>query len=180
GQARSRAGAGGVAAENPMRTTTAVVCLIALANARAQNVTPAGGFEPIKIGTIILSGSIRARVYGWDWFQPDSGDNAYAYTGNILRIGLSQTHQRWEWNAEFAVPFLLGLPSNPVAPGTQGPLGLGANYLTSNNRRQNTAMIFPKQLYVRFTKTGLKIGRFDFSDGGEVTPRNATLAALKR
>jgi hypothetical protein len=162
------------------------VCLIALAGAQAQNVNPAGGFDPIKIGGVTVTGSLRSRVYGWDWFQPDSGDNAYAYTGNILRIGLSQSREGWDWNAEFAVPFLLGLPANPVAPGTQGALGLGANYLTSNNRQQNTAMIFPKQLYIRFTSLGgsnahmLKIGRFDFSDGGEVTPKDATLAALKR
>jgi hypothetical protein len=162
------------------------VCLLALAGAAAQNVQPAGSFDPIKIGGITVSGSLRSRVYGWDWFQPDSGDNAYAYTGNILRIGLSQAREGWDWSAEFAVPFLLGLPANAIGPGTQGPLGLGANYFTSNDRQQNTAMIFPKQLYLRFTNLGgsrahmLKIGRFDFSDGGEVTPSNATLGALKR
>lgn len=169
-----------------MRTRTLVVCLVALKSAWAQNVNPAATPEPIKVGGITVSGSIRSRLYGWDWFQPDSGDNSYAYTGNILRVGLSQNHEAWDWNAEFAVPFLLGLPANPVAPGTQGALGLGANYLTSNDRQQNTAMIFPKQVYVRFTSLGgsrahmLKLGRFDFSDGSEVTPRNATLAALKR
>src|SRR5204863_4050084 len=133
---------------------------------------------PIKLGSITFSGSLRSRVEGFDWFTPSSGDNAYAYSGNLLRFGFSQRRETWDWNAEFAVPFLLGLPANPVAPGTQGALGLGANYLTSNNREQNTAMIFPKQLYVRFTSLGgsrahmLKVGRFDFSDGGEVTPKN--------
>ena len=65
---------------------------------------------PIKIGGITVSGSLRSRVYGWDWFQADSGDNSYAYSGNIVRIALSQSHEAWDWNAEFAVPFLLGLP----------------------------------------------------------------------
>jgi hypothetical protein len=162
------------------------VCLVALASAQAQNVTPAGGFDPIKIGGITVSGSLRSRLYDWDWFKPDSGDNSYAYTGNYFRIGLSQSREGWDWNAEFTVPFLLGLPANPIGPGTQGALGLGANYLTSNNRDQNTAMIFPRQLYIRFTNLGgsnahmLKIGRFDFSDGSETTPKDATLAALKR
>jgi hypothetical protein len=47
-------------------------------------------------------------------------------------------------------------------------------------------MIFPKQLNLRITQLGgshshmLKVGRFEFSDGGETTPRSATLAALKR
>ena len=51
---------------------------------------------------------------------------------------------------------------------------------------QNTAMIFPKQLYLRFDGLGgdkghtLQIGRFTFLDGSEVAPKNATLSALKR
>ena len=47
-------------------------------------------------------------------------------------------------------------------------------------------MIFPKQLYVRLDGLGgnkrhtLQIGRFEFLDGSEVLPKNATLAAVKR
>jgi hypothetical protein len=142
--------------------------------------------KPIKLGGITVSGSLRSRVETWDWFQPDSGDNIYAFSGNIFKLSLSQSREGWDWNAEFAVPFLLGLPKNPIGPGTQGPLGLGANYLISNDRNQNTAMLFPKQLYVRITQFGssrahmLKLGRFDFSDGSELTPKSATLAAIKR
>ena len=63
---------------------------------------------------------------------------------------------------------------------------MGANYLTSNDRNQNTAMIFPKQLYFRITQFGnskasaLKVGRFEFNDGTELAPKNASLAAVKR
>ena len=65
---------------------------------------------PIKIGGVTFSGSIRSRVYFWDWFQPTAGNNNYQYSGNLFRIGLSQNRDSWDWNAEFAVPFLLGLP----------------------------------------------------------------------
>jgi hypothetical protein len=47
-------------------------------------------------------------------------------------------------------------------------------------------MVFAKQLYVKFQGLGaseahsLQIGRFEFNDGTEVIPKNATLAALKR
>lgn len=143
--------------------------------------------DPIKIGDVTVTGSLRMRLYGWDWFQPTSGDNSYAYSGNIFRIGFSESHETWDWNAEFAVPFVLGLPSNPTGTGPQqGALGFGSNYLTANSGNQNSAMIFPKQLYVRFDGMGgikaqtLKIGRFEFNDGSEITPKNATLAALKR
>src|SRR4051812_23056441 len=84
-----------------------------------------GGKGPIKIGDIAVTGSLRSRVYFWDWFQPTAGNHSYAYSGNIFRIGFSQIHDTWDWNAEFAVPFLLGLPSSPTGTGVQqGALGL--------------------------------------------------------
>jgi len=141
----------------------------------------------VKIGGITFSGSLRSRLYVWDWFQPTAGDNSYAYSGSILRLGFSQSHDNtWDWNAEFAVPILLGLPSNANSTGPQqGALGLGANYFAANGSA-NAAMIFPKQLYIRFDSLGgnkkhsLQIGRFEFLDGSEMVPKNATLAAVKR
>jgi len=47
-------------------------------------------------------------------------------------------------------------------------------------------MLFTKQGYIRFNELGgtagqsLKLGRMEFIDGTEVTPKDATLAALKR
>src|SRR6266853_3151469 len=88
----------------------------------------------IKWDGITVSGSLRSRVEGFDWFQPTSGDNAYAYSGNILRLGFSKKLETWDWNAEFALPFLLGLPSNAQGTGPQqGALGLGSNYFTANS-----------------------------------------------
>ena len=143
--------------------------------------------DPLKLGDVTVTGSLRSRVYFWDWFSPTSGNNNYAYSGNILRVGFSEDLNTWDWDAEFAVPFLLGLPSNAVGTGPQqGALGLGSNYVSANSGAQNTAMIFPKQLFVRFDGLGgdkrhtLQIGRYEFSDGGEIAPKNATLAALKR
>jgi hypothetical protein len=138
---------------------------------------------PLKIGGVAVSGSLRSRLYFWDWFQPAAGNNEYQYSGNILRIGFSQRRDSFDWNAEFAVPFLLGLPSGATGTGPQqGALGLGSNYASANSGNQNTAMIFPKQLFVRFhgQKQSLQIGRFEFLDGSEIAPKNASLAALKR
>ena len=141
----------------------------------------------IRIGGITVSGSLRSRVYFWDWFTPTTGNNNYQYSGNLFRIGLSQNRDSWDWNAEFAVPFLLGMPGNATGTGPQqGALGLGSNYVSANSGSQNTAMIFPKQLYVRFDGLGgdkghtLQLGRFEFLDGSETAPKNATLAAVKR
>src|SRR5260370_39319222 len=142
---------------------------------------------PIKLGNIPVTGSLRPRLYAWDWFQPTAGNNSYQDSGNIFRIGFSQNRDTWDWNAEFAVPFLLGLPSNATGTGSQpGALGLGSNYFAANSGSHNTAMIFPKQLYVRFDGLGgnrahtLQIGRFELLDGSDVVPKNATIAAVKR
>lgn len=139
---------------------------------------------PIKIGNVTLSGSIRSRVYYWDWFNPTAGGDSYVYSGNIFRIGLSQNRARLDWNAEFAVPVLLQMPSDATGTGPQqGALGLGGNYFAANGSR-NAAMIFPKQLYLRFhdrnQRQYLQIGRFEFNDGSELTPKIATVATVKR
>jgi len=143
--------------------------------------------DSIKLGDLTFTGSLRSRVYFWDWFQPASGENSYQYSGNLMRLGLSENHGTWDWNAEFAAPFLLNLPTNATGTGAQqGALGLGANYLSANSGNQNAAMIFPKNLFVRFNglegnqRHTLQIGRFEFLDGSELAPKNATLAALKR
>src|SRR4051794_17457418 len=160
--------------------------------AAATTVKPAAAPAPsvIRWKGITITGSLRSRVEAFDWFQPDAtsgpgSNNAYAYSGNIFRISFAQRRETWDWNAEFAVPMLYGLPSNSVAPGAQGALGPGAQYWTGNQRSTNAAMIFPKQLYVRFNRMwgsanhSLRLGRFEFSDGAELTPKNGTLATLK-
>ena len=164
----------------------AISCSAQTSPAAAKPAAPAPAtFKPIKFRGVVFSGSLRARMEGFDWFEPASGDNAYVYSGNLLRFGFSKKLETWDWNAEFAAPILLGLPANPVGPGAQGALGVGANYLLANNRNQNAAMIFPKQLYARISKFGnstastLKLGRFEFQDGSETTSANATLANLK-
>ena len=137
---------------------------------------------PLKIGDITVQGSFRTRVEDWNWFKADNGGNSYAYSGNLLRLSLSQSRETFDWQLEFAVPFLLGLPDNAVAAGTQGQLGMGASYYAANNKSQYSAMPFAKQGFLRFKggPQSLRFGRFEFIDGTEVAPKNPTLAAVKR
>jgi len=147
--------------------------------------TPAAP-APLKIGGVTISGSFRTRAEDWQWFEAPTGDNKYVYSGNLLRLALSQSLESFDWQLEFSVPFLLGLPPNAVAAGTPGQLGLGASYFVANNRSMESAMIFAKQGFLRFRNLGgssgqsLKFGRFEFLDGSETTPKNDTLAAIKR
>lgn len=152
--------------------------------ALAQNVA-----EPAHLGPIAITGSVRARVEGWDWFK-GQGENGYAYSGTLARISLSQSKPRFDWQLELAAPILLGLPNGAIGPGAQGQFGLGAAYFAANNpagamANRNSAFVFPMQAFVRFkspfgrTKESLRIGRFQFADGAEVVPANPTLATLK-
>lgn len=138
----------------------------------------------VKIGSVTLSGSLRIRAEGWDWFDARPADGTYGFTAALLRLSAKQQTTKIDWQVEAAAPLLLGIPSNATAPPPQGQLGLGATYFASN--RGQTASVFLKQAFVRFKgiwgdkASSLRLGRFEFSDGAETTPSDPTLAFLKR
>lgn len=140
---------------------------------------------PVAIGDVAVSGSLRTRSYSWNWFG-DSPNGDYTYPGSLVRLGLSQSKKRYDWQLEFALPLVLNLPTTAIMAAPQGQLGLGAAYFAANSSRANTAALFLKQGFIRFNGVGgvagqsVKVGRMEFNDGTEVTPKNATLAALKR
>jgi len=166
-----------------MRSACALVVLVGcwLSGAFAQSASP----PQLKIGDVTVSGSLRTRVESWDWFQ-GGANNGYTFPGSLFRFSLARTVKSYDWQLELAVPFLLGLPDDAIAPGAQGQLGFGATYFAANQRNTNSAMLFVKQGFIRFKELGgvagqtLKFGRTEFIDGTEVAPRNPTLAALKR
>jgi len=141
---------------------------------------------PTMLGDVAMTGTLRSRIYDWNWFQPASGTNQYVYSGNLLRLNFAEKRAGWDWDAELAAPFLLGLPNTATALAPQGALGFGSNYYSANGNSQYSGMVFAKQLFVRFQGLGggdantLQVGRFEFSDGTELAPKNDTLATLKR
>jgi len=158
-----------------------LLTLLAATLACAQSAPP-----PMRLGAVTVTGSLRSRIYSWDWFKPSSGDNQYVYSGNLLRLNLVENRNRWDWDVEFASPFLLGLPGTATAQAPQGTLGLGSNYYSANDNSQYSGMVFAKQLFARFTGLGgsdantLQAGRFEFTDGMELASKSATIATLKR
>jgi len=167
--------------------------MLMCALAFGQNATSTGGTTagapavsgPLTLGPVTVTGSVRIRGSAWDWFKPITGENEYQYSGNLVRVNFAQKLKTWDWDAEFFIPVFFGLPTGASRPAPQGALGLGANFYSSNHNNENTAMIFPKQLFVRFNGLGgdaahsLQIGRFIVNDGTETVPENATLATLK-
>ena len=135
-------------------------------------------------GGLDFSGSFRTRLEAWNWFE-GAGDNTYAFSGNLLRLGIGRQRARWDWQVEFAAPVLLGLPDRAIAPAPQLQLGLGGIYYGANENSRNATNFFPKQAFIRLKNLGspansLRLGRFEFLDGAEAMPADPTLAAVKR
>jgi len=178
--------------------SVSLVCATLVAAAHAQqaaispstnNSTPAAtpkpGPAPIKIGGVTIFGSLRLRAESWDWFDPDPAyRDSYAIGAAVLRLGLGQQKEKYEWQIEGEFPALMGLPERAVAPAPQGQLGLGASYFAASGRQDATAIF--KQGFIRLKEmfgdkaSSLKLGRFEFNDGLEVIPADPTLAAVKR
>jgi hypothetical protein len=161
-----------------MRTFT---CLTGLLSVCVNLPAQSDGADALHIGSVTVSGSIRERYENWDFFQA-KGENSYGYSGSLLRLMLSQNEQSYDWGFELAAPILLGIPNQAVQPAPLGQLGLGASYYAANHNDQNAASVFMKQafLHLKGVHSNVRFGRFEFTDGGEVTPTDETLAVVKR
>jgi len=134
-----------------------------------------------KQNSLKIFGSWRFRTEAWDWFRPAVGQSSYGFVHSLLRAGIAQNRDRFDWLIEGAQDAILGLPDNAVAPGNPGQLGLGGTYFAVNGNRRNIANGFVKQAYlnVHLPRSGtVTLGRFGFSDGMELTPADPALAQV--
>jgi YD repeat-containing protein len=137
---------------------------------------PAG---PHKLGQLNLTVNWRVRTEAWDFFQPPAGQSAYAFEHSLLRIGIGQKSEAFEWLFEGAADAIVDLPPSAVQPGRLGQLGLGGTYFAANGSQRNNVNGFVKQAYIGFkipANGRLKLGRFTFLDGAEMQPKDKTLA----
>jgi hypothetical protein len=151
---------------------------------QATAVTPAPEpSAPAKhtLGPLDISINWRTRAEGWYWFEGPTGNSDYGLWDSLLRVGIGQTSEHFDWFLEGEQPSILGLPNDAVVAAPQGQLGLGANDFAANNNHTNVANGFVKQAFVKFKNlgpAGLKIGRFEYFDGAEVTPKDPLLAMV--
>lgn len=135
---------------------------------------------PSKVGSLTITGNWRFRSEAWDFFQPPTGENTYGFEHSLLRIGIGQKKENFEWLLEGAADTILGLPTDAIQPGRPGQLGLGGTYYADNGARNNLNG-FVKQAYLVFRVPGrgrFRFGRFTYLDGSEVQPKDKTLATL--
>ena len=135
-----------------------------------------------KRPSLDVTASWRGRAEAYDWFDSGAEKGQYTFGASTLRLGLGQARQRWDWMAEIEQPSLFNLPSDATQVAPKGALGLGANYFSANTEK-NDAFLFLKQAFIRAKFTphvNLRLGRFEFIDGAEVSPKDVTLATLKK
>lgn len=148
--------------------------------AAAQGPAPAAE-GPHHLGPLDVSVMWRVRTEVWDFFEPATGGNAYAFGHTLLRVGVGRKSGAFDWWLEGAADAVLGLPVNAAQPAPVGQLGLGGTYYAANGRVRNRAGGFLKQAYVGFALPAngrARIGRFTFLDGADVQPADKTLATV--
>jgi len=166
---------------HPARWILALVAAVAAASAApAQTSAPAA---PDPAQPLYVFVNERARFDTWQWFAAPPESNTYPYLQSLLRLGLTQTLHRWDWELELSQPAVLGLPDNAVSPvSAQGQLGLGGTYYASGGNNTDPAAAFLKQGFLRYRfgeDRTLRIGRFEFLAGTETHPKDSTVAWLQ-
>jgi hypothetical protein len=134
-----------------------------------------------RLGPLDLAVNWRTRAEVWDWFAGATGDGSYAFWHSLLRAGIGHTGRSIDWFVEGSQVAILGLPDNAAVAPPEGQLGLGGTYYAANNNHTNNTGAFLKQAYVNLKRLGpvdVKLGRFEYFDGTEVKPSDATLASV--
>lgn len=126
----------------------------------------------------------RTRINSTQWFSATPNPKVYGYSELLLRVGIAQNRRTFDWQLEVTQPSVLRLPEDAVSPvSAQGQLGLGGTYYAANNNHADSAAAALKQGFIRFhgSKPGrsLRVGRFEFVDGQETTPKNSDLLYLQ-
>ncbi|MGA9977885.1 MAG: hypothetical protein WBQ08_04565, partial [Candidatus Sulfotelmatobacter sp.] len=133
------------------------------------------------LGPLEISVNWRTRAEGWYWFEGATGNSDYGLWDSLLRVGIGQSGDHFDWFLEGEQPSILGLPDDAVVAAPQGQLGLGGTYYAANNNHTNVANGFVKQAFVNFKNmgpAGVKLGRFEYFDGLEVAPKDPLLATV--
>ncbi|PYU02034.1 MAG: hypothetical protein DMG34_17180, partial [Acidobacteria bacterium] len=90
------------ASDEAMRVAVSTDSNKAAATSPSGAQPPPHSAQPHKLGPLTVSVNWRFRTEAWDWFQPATGQNAYAFEHSLLRIGLGQKSENLEWFLEGA------------------------------------------------------------------------------
>jgi hypothetical protein len=165
--------------------------VLTAATAFTADAPPPTGWQKYLAFTL----SDRARGEFVDWFEPkpdvaSKGAERYSFFANQLRFGVRATVPHVQLVLEGQDVRLPNLPDDASLPPPTGNLGPGALYFAHSpgleRDRTYQGETFLRQAYVTLSDPpavpglGLTGGRFEYSDGLETVPSDASLAWLKR
>ena len=166
----------------------AAVCafpfLMSAQDAPKAPATPAtpGFLKPQKVAIDVYD---RVRTDANDWYAAPPYTTTYPYVEQLLRIAVSQRIKKFDYRLELSENNVFDVPTTSVSPVTgQGQLGLGGSYYAGSGS-QNTLPVAAsfKQGWLRYHGKGpgttARIGRFEFFEGAETTPKVPTLLWLQ-
>jgi hypothetical protein len=154
--------------------------LLAFNSAKAQTTAP----SPVAVSPVNFSAYVRERGNVTQWFAATPEAEEYAHQDSLIRLSLSQRVLHFDYLVELGQSAELALPIDAVSTVTaQGQLGLGGTYYASNGNNQYPAAASFRQGYLRYhfkhDSNVVRIGRFEFFEGQETTPKNSTLGWLQ-
>ncbi|HEY0786179.1 MAG TPA: alginate export family protein [Acidobacteriaceae bacterium] len=163
------------------RIAAASSLLLAATALLAQNTSTTPAAPPAKPTPPTLTVILRERTNATEWFAATPDSEVYGHQDSLLRLGLQQRIQQWDYQLELGQNAEFGLPTDAVsAIPAQGQLGLGGTYYAANGNNQNPAAASLRQGFLRYhfndERGALRLGRFEFFDGQETTPTDPTLA----
>ncbi len=130
---------------------------------------------------------LAARYEYWKWFSPKkqaTDRNRYDFFFTRSRLDMDLSNQHLNVFVQLQDVHMWGLPDKSISSPPAGPLGGGAIYFAHGQQKDyhSTAI---RQAYIKsnrlFSKgPSFKIGRFDYTDGLEVTYSNKKLSWIKK
>lgn len=140
---------------------------------------PGATSSPLTVSLLL-----RERTNATQWFAATPDAEVYGHQDSLLRLALQQRIRHIDWQLELAQNAEFFLPEDAVSPVTaQGQLGLGGSYYAAGGNNQNPAAASFKTGFARFhfkrDANTLQLGRFEFTEGTETTPKNPTLLWLQ-
>ncbi|MGI4854293.1 MAG: alginate export family protein [Janthinobacterium lividum] len=123
---------------------------------------------------------LRERTNATQWFSAVPNPETYGHQDSLLRIAIAQRIKRFDYQLEMSNSAELALPTDAVSPiAAQGQLGLGGTYYAANSSNNYPAAVSFKTGFLRYhfhhDQNVLRVGRFEFFDGQETTPKNPTM-----
>ena len=161
--------------------------LFALVTSLAHCQVPAPSAPPpgaTTSRTPVVSVLVRERANATQWFSAVPNAEQYGHGDSLVRIAIAQRVHRIDWQLELSNSSELGLPLDAVSPiAAQGQLGLGGTYYAGNSNNGMPAAVSFKTGFLRYhfkrDANTVRVGRFEFFDGQETTPKDTTLLWLQ-